>query len=108
MFLRRKLGRVFAPPELLGRPWLKKFPQTEVEHAHRRTYRLERDATTDGLIAVRQSGSIFKTLENFQWNLLLQTDVVSDEHLGGCDQLAQILPNLCSSIFLAFKPRGFR
>jgi 2-polyprenyl-3-methyl-5-hydroxy-6-metoxy-1,4-benzoquinol methylase len=75
----------------------------EDEHGHRITYSLdtlERDATAAGLKVIHRSGIFFKALANFQWDRLLQTDIISKEYLEGCYQLGQIYPDLCSSIFL--------
>ncbi len=75
----------------------------EDEHGHRITYSLdtlERDAVAAGLRVVHRSGIFFKALANFQWDRLLQTDIISKEYLEGCYQLGQIYPDLCSSIFL--------
>ena len=75
----------------------------EAEHGHRRTYTLdtlERDAVAAGLKVVYRSGIFFKALANFQWDRLLQTDIVSKEYLDGCYKLGQQYPDLCSSIFL--------
>lgn len=75
----------------------------EQEHGHRRTYSLdtlERDATAAGLQVVHRSGIFFKALANFQWDRLLQTDIISREYLDGCYALGQQYPDLCSSIFL--------
>jgi len=75
----------------------------EKEHGHHITYTLdtlERDAKAAGLKVVHRSGIFFKALANFQWDRLLQTDIISDEYLEGCYQLGQQYPDLCSSIFL--------
>lgn len=75
----------------------------EAEHGHRCTYTLdtlERDAVAAGLKVVHRSGIFFKALANFQWDRLLQTDIVSKEYLEGCYKLGQQYPDLCSSIFL--------
>ena len=75
----------------------------EAEHGHRRTYSLdtlERDAVAAGLKVVHRSGIFFKALANFQWDRLLQTDIISNNYLDGCYQLGQMYPDLCSSIFL--------
>jgi 2-polyprenyl-3-methyl-5-hydroxy-6-metoxy-1,4-benzoquinol methylase len=75
----------------------------EEEHGHRRTYSLdtlERDAVAAGLDVVHRSGIFFKALANFQWDRLLQTDIISPEYLDGCYALGQQYPDLCSSIFL--------
>jgi 2-polyprenyl-3-methyl-5-hydroxy-6-metoxy-1,4-benzoquinol methylase len=75
----------------------------EVEHGHRITYTLdtlERDAKAAGLKVVHRSGIFFKALANFQWDRLLNTDIISAEYLEGCYQLGQVYPDLCSSIFL--------
>ncbi len=75
----------------------------EAEHGHRRTYALdtlERDALAGGLEVIHRSGIFFKALANFQWDRLLQTDIVSKEYLDGCYHLGQQYPELCASIFL--------
>jgi 2-polyprenyl-3-methyl-5-hydroxy-6-metoxy-1,4-benzoquinol methylase len=75
----------------------------EKEHGHRITYTLdtlERDARAAGLKVVHRSGIFFKALANFQWDRLLETDIVSPAYLEGCYQIGQLYPDLCSSIFL--------
>ncbi|MDA8106811.1 MAG: class I SAM-dependent methyltransferase [Nitrospiraceae bacterium] len=75
----------------------------EAEHGHRITYTLdtlERDAVAAGLKVIHRSGIFFKALANFQWDRLLQTDIISKEYLEGCYKLGQQYPDLCSSIFL--------
>jgi 2-polyprenyl-3-methyl-5-hydroxy-6-metoxy-1,4-benzoquinol methylase len=75
----------------------------ELEHGHRRTYSLdtlERDAAAAGLAVRQRSGIFFKALANFQWDRLLQTDIISQEYLDGCYALGQQYPDLCASIFL--------
>lgn len=77
--------------------------QAEAEHGHLITYSLdtlERDVVASGLKVVHRSGIFFKALANFQWDRLLQTDIISPEYLEGCYQLGHIYPDLCSSIFL--------
>jgi 2-polyprenyl-3-methyl-5-hydroxy-6-metoxy-1,4-benzoquinol methylase len=78
----------------------------EREHGHRITYTLdtlERDARAAGLQVVHRSGIFFKALANFQWDRLLNTDIISPAYLEGCYQLGHIYPDLCSSIFLVCK-----
>jgi len=77
--------------------------EAEAEHGHRCTYALdtlERDAVAAGLKVIHRSGIFFKALANFQWDRLLDTDIISKEYLDGCYQLGQQYPDLCSSIFL--------
>ncbi|MDX8128377.1 class I SAM-dependent methyltransferase [Methylomonas sp. EFPC1] len=77
--------------------------KSEAEHGHRCTYTLdtlERDAVTAGLNVVYRSGIFFKALANFQWDRLLQTDIITKEYLEACYKLGQQYPDLCSSIFL--------
>lgn len=81
----------------------------EAEHGHRCTYTfdtLERDAIAAGLKVVHRSGVFFKALANFQWDRLLQTDIVTEEYLEGCYKLGQHYPDLCSSIFLMCERGG--
>ena len=80
----------------------------ESEHGHRCTYSfdtLERDAVAAGLSVIHRSGIFFKALANFQWDRLLQTDIISKEYLEGCYKLGQQYPDLCSSIFLMCEKR---
>jgi len=75
----------------------------EAAHGHRCTYTLdtlERDTVAGGLTVAHRSGIFFKALANFQWDRLLQTDIVSRDYLEGCYKLGQVYPHLCSSIFL--------
>lgn len=75
----------------------------EAAHGHRITYTLdtlERDASAAGLRVVQRSGIFFKALANFQWDRLLETDIISDGYLDGCYKLGQQYPDLCASIFL--------
>ena len=75
----------------------------EATHGHHCTYTLdtlERDAVAAGLSVVHRSGIFFKALANFQWDRLLNTDIISPEYLEGCYKLGQQYPDLCSSIFL--------
>jgi 2-polyprenyl-3-methyl-5-hydroxy-6-metoxy-1,4-benzoquinol methylase len=79
---------------------------SEAEHGHRITYTLdtlERDAREGGLKVKYRSGIFFKSLANFQWDQLLNTDIISKEYLDGCFQLGQQYPDLCSSIMLICK-----
>lgn len=81
----------------------------EAEHGHRITYSLdtlERDAVRAGLRVVHRSGIFFKALANFQWDRLLQTDIISKDYLDGCYELGQQYPDLCSSIFLLCERGG--
>jgi 2-polyprenyl-3-methyl-5-hydroxy-6-metoxy-1,4-benzoquinol methylase len=75
----------------------------EAAHGHRCTYSLdtlERDVVASGLRVVHRSGIFFKALANFQWDRLLQTDIISKDYLEGSYLLGQSYPDLCSSIFL--------
>jgi len=81
----------------------------EKEHGHQITYTLdtlERDAKAAGLKVVHRSGIFFKALANFQWDQLLNTDIISKEYLDGCYELGQQYPDLCSSIFLMCEKGG--
>lgn len=74
----------------------------ERKHGHRITYSfdtLERDVKQADLNIVHKSGIFFKALANFQWDQLLNTDIISKEYLDGCYELGKEYPNLCSSIF---------
>lgn len=83
----------------------------EREHGHQITYTLdtlERDVKSAGLKVVNRSGIFFKALANFQWDRLLQTDIISKEYLEGCYELGQKYPDLCSSIFLLCEKKDLR
>ena len=79
---------------------------SEKEHGHNITYTLdvlESHAAKSGLNVINRSGIFFKALANFQWDQLLQTDIISKEYLDGCFALGQQYPDLCSSIMLVCK-----
>jgi ribosomal protein S18 acetylase RimI-like enzyme len=87
-------------------PYNSAITPAEAEHGHKITYTLdtlERDTKLGGLNAIHRSGIFFKALANFQWDQLLNTDIISKEYLDGCFQLGQQYPNLCSSIMLICK-----
>jgi 2-polyprenyl-3-methyl-5-hydroxy-6-metoxy-1,4-benzoquinol methylase len=76
---------------------------SEAAHGHRVTYSLdtlERDAKAAGLKVIFRTGIFFKALANFQWDRLLNTDIISAEYLEGCYELGHHYPDLCASIFL--------
>ena len=78
----------------------------EKEHGHNITYTLdvlESHAKQAKLDVTVRSGIFFKSLANFQWDMLLKTDIISKEYLDGCYELGQIYPDLCSSIMLVCK-----
>lgn len=75
----------------------------EKTHEHKITYSLdtlERNVKAAGLKIVHRSGIFFKAFANFQWDKLLNTDIISEEYLNGCYELGQQYPDLCSSLFL--------
>jgi len=77
--------------------------EAEAKHGHQITYSfdtLEKDIKAAGLKVIHRSGIFFKSLANFQWDKLLETDIISKEYLDGCYELGQQYPDLCSSIFL--------
>lgn len=74
----------------------------ERAHGHRITYSLdtlETDIRCSGLNIVHKSGIFFKALANFQWDRLLETNIISKDYLDGCYSLGQQYPELCSSIY---------
>jgi 2-polyprenyl-3-methyl-5-hydroxy-6-metoxy-1,4-benzoquinol methylase len=74
----------------------------EKEHGHYITYTfdtLERDLKKSKLNITHRSGIFFKPFANFQWDKILQTDIINKEYLDGCYELGQVYPDLCSSLF---------
>ena len=77
--------------------------EAERKHGHRITYTLdtlEGDVRKSGLKSTYRSGIFFKALANFQWDKLLNTDIISTEYLEGCYELGHLYPDLCASIFV--------
>jgi 2-polyprenyl-3-methyl-5-hydroxy-6-metoxy-1,4-benzoquinol methylase len=75
----------------------------EREHGHRRTYSLEtlgRDAAAAGLRETHRGGIFFKPLANYQFDLLMGGDVISEGYLEGCYRLGTQYPDLCASVYL--------
>ncbi len=76
--------------------------EAEKKHGHRVTYTLdtlETEIKRAGLRITHKSGVFFKAFANFQWDRLLETDIISKEYLDGCYSLGQQYPDLCSSIY---------
>jgi 2-polyprenyl-3-methyl-5-hydroxy-6-metoxy-1,4-benzoquinol methylase len=74
----------------------------EKEHGHRVTYSmqtLKEDLLSCGFKIMVSSGIFFKALANFQWDKLIQTDIISKDYLDGCYELGKKYPELCSSIY---------
>lgn len=75
----------------------------EHEHGHRRTYDmklLKQHATEAGLSIKGEGGVFFKPFANFQFDQLMQTEIISKEYLDGCYELGKEYPELCASIYL--------
>jgi 2-polyprenyl-3-methyl-5-hydroxy-6-metoxy-1,4-benzoquinol methylase len=84
-------------------PYNAAVTSAERDHGHRRTYAfdtLERDARSAGLDVMFRTGVFFKAFANFQWDRILETDIVTAEYLDACFRLGQIYPDLCASILL--------
>lgn len=84
-------------------PYNSAVTEAEFVHGHRRTYvfdTLERDALTGGLKVIHRGGIFFKPLANYQFDKLLQTDIINDAYLEGCYKLGMQYPDLCASIYL--------
>lgn len=78
---------------------------TEAEwiHGHRRTYSfdtLEKDIRMGGLRCLIRGGLIFKALANYQFDLALESGIISQEYVEGCYALGSIYPHLCASIYI--------
>jgi len=72
-------------------------------HGHRKTYRMDtltREALDAGLRVVQSGGVFFKPLANYQFDMLMGGDVISDDYLEGCYRLGMHYPDLCASIWL--------
>ena len=77
--------------------------ESEFKHGHRRTYTfdtLEREAFASGLHPVYRGGVFFKALANYQFDQLLNTDIITKDYLDGCFKLGMQYPDLCASIYL--------
>ena len=77
--------------------------KSELAHGHRITYSfdtLERDVKKSGLEVLQRKGIFLKCLANFQWDLVIKNNIVSQEYLDACYDVGEIYPDLCSSIML--------
>ena len=78
----------------------------EFEHGHRRTYSMDEllgDVRKAGLKVVESGGVIVKPLSNSQFDKALESEIISDEYVKACDQLAREFPNLSASIFVVLQ-----
>ncbi len=77
--------------------------EAEHNHGHRITYTmetLEKDVIESGLEVVFKTGIFFKPFANFQWDYLLNSEIINSDYLEGCYLLGQKYPDLCASIFI--------
>lgn len=77
--------------------------EAEAGHGHKRTYTqdaLARDAESAGLRVLHRSGIFFKALANFQWDRIIDGEIIDQAYLDGCYELGKEYPDLCASIFL--------
>ena len=75
---------------------------SEAAHGHRVTYSMDAlrcDLLASGLSVKFNSGIFFKAFANFQWDMLMKTDIISDGYLNGCYEFGKKYPELCSTIF---------
>lgn len=83
-------------------PFPSAVTDAERMHGHMITYSmdsLEGEIRKAGLTVIHKSGIFFKALANFQWDRILETDVITKEYLDGCYSLGEQYPELCSSIY---------
>jgi 2-polyprenyl-3-methyl-5-hydroxy-6-metoxy-1,4-benzoquinol methylase len=77
--------------------------ESERIHGHRKTYSLdtlEAETKQTGLEVVHRGGIFFKGLANYQFDKIMNTDIISKEYLDGCYKLGMVYPDLCASIYL--------
>jgi len=75
----------------------------ERAQGHRRTYSLdtlERDVTDAQLRIAHRGGVFFKPLANYQFDMLIGGEVISEGYLEGCYRLGMHYPDLCASIYV--------
>lgn len=78
----------------------------ERAQGHRRTYtmdRLQRDAKNANLTIEASGGVFFKPLANFQFDKLLNTDIINSDYLEACYSLGMDYPELTASIYAICK-----
>ena len=72
-------------------------------HGHKITYTVEtlsRDVKLGGLEIIHTSGIIFKPFANYQWDQLIDTNIISEGFIEACYELGFKYPDLCASIFV--------
>jgi 2-polyprenyl-3-methyl-5-hydroxy-6-metoxy-1,4-benzoquinol methylase len=78
----------------------------ESKHGHRVTYSLDTLTSTlkeSGLSILDRGGIFVKGLANFQLDQAYANGIIDDNYLQGCLNLADIYPDLCSSIYAVVK-----
>ena len=75
----------------------------EFSHGHRVTYSfdtLENDVKSSGLEIITKTGIFFKPFANFQFEKMIENNVIDESFLDGCYNLGFKYPDLTASIFL--------
>lgn len=76
--------------------------ESEHVHGHRVTYSLdtlERDVRAAGLKVMARGGICFKPFANFQFDKLIEQQIIDEAYLEGCYELGMIYPDLSASVY---------
>jgi len=82
---------------------LQAVTEGERKHGHKRTYSLDTltaDFKEAGVTVIDSGGVILKPLSNSQFDSALNANIVSEEYLLACDDLAKIWPDFSASVFV--------
>lgn len=72
-------------------------------HGHRCTYNmgLLKEEVNKSILKIKGEGGVFfKPFANFQFDKLMNTDIIDKSYLDGCYKLGKDFPDLCASIYL--------
>jgi 2-polyprenyl-3-methyl-5-hydroxy-6-metoxy-1,4-benzoquinol methylase len=75
----------------------------ERKHGHRRTYSLDTllaDFREAGVKVIESGGVILKPMSNSQFDSAFEANIVNEDYLLACDDLARLWPDFSASIFV--------
>ena len=85
---------------------LKGLTENDINHGHRRVYdslSLCRDLKDGGFTIIDRGGILFKLLADFQMDEMLNSKIITDQHLQGLFKMGVLYPSLCDSIYAICK-----
>ena len=88
---------------------LKELTQNDLDHGHKRVYDwldFEKELKENGFDILKQGGTFFKILCDFQMDELIESGMFEEIHFEGLANLGRAYPDFCDSIYAVCKQQN--